>query len=477
MGSIRRAPILTTLLLLLVVALATVPCRAQRWTGSSGVGVEVTDRDGRPVEGAEVELTPAEGEPGVGPRAVMTDSRGRAAVRGLAAGEWVLTIRHPNTMAYVARLRVREGRKAKELSASQVKVGQSLETLRLSYFEESGSAPPVPREPPREERPAPRPAPESRPAPEPRPSPEPPAKPERPAPAPAPEPEVPAEGVTPPAGPPPAVEEPVPTPEPPSEPEMPVPTPEPEPAPEPMPEPQPEPTPVPEPAETRPEPVPAPPPQPQPQPAPEAAAPPPAPSPAPSEAQPPEPGPEPPRRAPLRSFQDGTCVECQPGEWAISATGSAAAGTGACPGDLEDRIDRAAGLLGSSRALGPWTGQVDAGEGGPSSVLGDQAYREYRTVLDPVMGPGASCQVVAVLLPAGARFGGFQYEVGEGGRWVQCLPGQNCPAGGGAWPANPILARTPAGAVVAGAYQNRSNALRRIRLTVYFSAPEGWSPR
>ena len=42
----------------------------------------------------------------------MTDASGRAAVRGLAEGEWVLTVRHPQTMAYVATLRVSEGQAA-----------------------------------------------------------------------------------------------------------------------------------------------------------------------------------------------------------------------------------------------------------------------------------------------------------------------------------------------------------------------------
>jgi hypothetical protein len=433
------------------------------------VGVRVEDEDGRAVDGAEVRLTFAEEEGGPGP--VVTSADGRAAVRGLAPGEWVLTVRHPDTMAFVATLMVRENRKPKEIAASLVKVGESLRALRIDYFEVSGPA----------DRPPPAPMPERQPEPpvepEPEPRPQPPAEsepavPSEPAAEAAPEPEGASEDA--PAGMP--EERPAPTAEPKPEELMP------EPVPEPMPEPAAEP-----PAEQAPEERPeasAPPAaeEPAPVPSPE-----PVPAPAPPAEREPEPAPRaepatserpaaPPRQVTLRSEEGGTCPECQPGEWAVSTQGMAAPEGTICPGDLEDRIRRAAGLLGASRALGPWAGPIDLA-GGASSVLGNEAYREFTSVLRSVLADDASCRALAVMLPSGARFVGFQYETADGDTWIRCLPGQDCPGPGEHWAANPFLVRTPAGMVVAGAFENAGAEPRPVRLTVFFSPPEGWKPR
>ncbi|MGD2114412.1 MAG: carboxypeptidase-like regulatory domain-containing protein [Acidobacteriota bacterium] len=438
-------------LLTLVVGAPAVVAQAPGWSGTSGVGVKVEDGDGRAVAGAEVRLTfSGEG----GPRPVFTDADGRAEVRGLAPGEWVLTVRHPETMAFVATLTVRENRKPKEIAASLVKVGKSLESLRIDYFEASGPALRPPPPPMQEEQPPRRAEPRPEPEPEPRAEQEPAPEPDEPAAAPPEEAPEEAPAVAP-------EERPVAPPE-----QEPEPRAEQGPAPEPTPE-----APA-EPAMERPETEqePAPPPQPEPIPEP------------PTAERAPEPMPEParpaapPRQVTLRSEEAGTCPECQPGEWALSTQGVAAPEGTICPGDLEDRIRRAAGLLGASRALGPWAGPIDLA-GGASSVLGGQAYREFTAALRPVLADDASCRALAVMLPSGARFEGFQYETADGDTWIRCLPGQECPGAGQRWAANPLLIRTPAGMVIAGAFENAGPEPLPVRLTVFFSPPEGWKPR
>jgi len=451
MGSIRRPSGITYLAIAALLFLA-VPGLAQSgretpamatprgWTGSAGVGVEVRDRDGHPLDGAQVQLVFSErgegGEAVQGPAVVRTDASGRASIRGLAPGEWVLTVRHPKTMAYVAMLQVREGRRPREINASQVKVGESLVSLRVKYFEASGPAEhPVPAMPRPEAAPAPKTAPAPRPEPTPQGEAAPPSRPTQPSQPMAPgssEMESPA-AKEPPAA---AAAPSAPTPEAAPAPSAPASQPAPEEAP-----------PEEMPAPTQPSPAPA----------------------TPSAAEAPAP-----RRTTLRSAGTGSCPECRPGEWSVTGEGTAAGGEGICPEDLEARIKRAAALLGSSRALGPWAGSIELA-GGAVSVLGNQAYGELTTLLRSVLADDAACRALAVLLPAGAAFSGFEMAAADGAEWTQCLPGEDCLGGG--WVGDPLLVRTPAGLVVAGAYRNAGTAPRRVRLTVYFTAPEGWAPR
>jgi len=451
MGSIRRlsgVTVLTIAVLLVFVAPGAsqrqrsappmeVERAAQGWSGAAGVGVEVRDRDGDPIEGAQVQLAFAESMDGDGgPAAVMTDASGRAAVRGLAEGEWVLTVRHPQTMAYVATLEVRKGKRPHETTASQVKVGDSLRPLRLKYFEASG-----PAERPMHTEPEGAPAQAAPPI-------EPAAPPRAHAPAAEPPAEQPEAAPTWDSG---AMSEPetaaAPEPEEPRvETEQP-PMAEPAPAGEPMPAPQPEPPPVSRPAAK---------PSVASQPAAESSA-------------------AAPRRSTLRSYEAGTCPECRPREWSVTAEGSAAPGSGTCPDDLEARIDRAAALLGSARALGPWTGPIELA-GGASSVLGSEAYGQFTQAIRDVLADDATCRVLAVMLPAGATFVGLEIAADDDGAWQLCLPGRECVAGSG-WIGDPWVVRTPAGPMVAGAYGNGGTQPRRVRLTVYFTAPEGWAPR
>ncbi|HUP42958.1 MAG TPA: carboxypeptidase-like regulatory domain-containing protein [Thermoanaerobaculia bacterium] len=395
---------------------------AQSWVGPAAVGLEVADRGGKPVAGAEVELLFGGTEEGGGPGMVLTDAEGRAALRGLAEGRWTLQVRHPSFMAFVADLEVRPGRRPRERSSALVKTGDSLESVRVRYFVVEGGG----------RRPAPVPAPRPVPPPEPR-RPEPVPAPV--APAPVPEPQPPA---------------PIPVPEP--EPQIPPPAPAPVPVPEPEPQLQP-PVPAPDPEPVPQPPSPPPTPEPEPVPVPEL----PAPEPA------PEPIPDPQPSRFLRSFRDGTCPECQPGEWVVTLEAAAGAAGEGCSERLEARISGLAlTLRADAGGLIPgYAGPLSAATGAPGL---DRAE-------------GDRCRVLPVHLPEGSRFVAFQFEAAAGGQWQRCLPAAPCPAGAGRWLANPWIEPEAAGILVAAAYENPSGGGEQpVRFTVFFVPPSRWNP-
>lgn len=175
-----------------------------------------------------------------------------------------------------------------------------------------------------------------------------------------------------------------------------------------------------------PEPQMAPPSAPAVAPAPEPAPPPPAavPSPAPA---PPTPQPDPVR---LRTHKDRTCIECPPGESAISTERTVPHGSGSCGGDIASRLQ--GGAI-----------PTDLPDG---------------------------CHVLRIALPAGARYTGYRYDLQDGGDVRDCLAGRDCSGGGGRWPADPVLVRGPNGTVVLAAFESgAADRERRAVLTVYFS--------
>jgi hypothetical protein len=87
------------------------------------------------------------------------------------------------------------------------------------------------------------------------------------------------------------------------------------------------------------------------------------------------------------------------------------------------------------------------------------------------------CQVLAVKLPRGAGFQGFQLEVEGPAGVLPCIPDQDCPGGVGRWSALPVVEDTPSGKVIGAAFVHAgATSAWRPRLTIYFLPPSGWNP-
>lgn len=389
----------TALLLAALVLPAT--AGAQDWRGPAAIEVQVEDARGRNLAGAEVLLVYLSPDGGGSLPSVLTDAAGKANVGGLAAGRWSAEIRHAGHMSYRAELSISADGKPATLSASHLMAPGATSTMKVK-FSRGRSAVAAPAAPaPAAIPPAPAVAKERAPAP---PAPVPSLVP-APAPATA---SAPAQDRPPVAAPAP-VAAPVAAPkEPPAKVSPPVAVAPPAPAAASAPAPAP---PVVEPPPATPAPLagaaapaapaPAPTPAPVMPPAPVAAAP-----VAPPPAAPAPPAPASPPTAPARAR---LCVECPPGEsaaWAEAAiAGAAPAG---CPADLQAKL-KAVELS----AVGALSSELAAA--------------------------GLGCRVLAVELPAGARFTGFRYEAQSATVVADCLPGRSCPAGDCRFPHEPVL--------------------------------------
>jgi hypothetical protein len=355
--------------LALLLLLAAPAAQAQLWSGPGAVEVQAEDQKGHNLAGAQVLLVYTALNPKDGPPAVETDSRGRANVGGLAEGTWHVEVSHAGFMTYMAEINVRKG-KPELVDATQFRVpGGGTSLMRVKISRGSATAPPARASAP------------------------PPASAPRPTPAPAPVEAPPA------ARPEPSRPEPV-RPEPVAPPAQPAPRPQVQPAPEP---PRPT-TPAPQPAApTPPAAVPAPPP-------------------------PAAPAVDAVR---VRTAKDRSCVECQPGETALSTERVIPPGGGPGCGDIAARLKG---------------GEV------PSGL-------------------SASCNVLRITLPAGARYTAYRYEVQDGNDYLDCATGQGCPNSTGRWPIDPVLIRNPQGTIILAPFESGpAERERRAVLTVYYTA-------
>lgn len=368
--------------LALLLLLAAPAAQAQLWKGPSAVEVRAEDQKGHDLAGAQVKVVYTSQMPNDGPPPVETDARGHANVSGLADGAWHVEVSHDGFMTYMVDIHVRQGGRPEIGDATQYRVpngGTSLMKVKITH----GTSAPAPSRAAAPVRPA-----------------TPPRAPVPAAPAPAPAPK--AEPQQAPVEAPPAAPAPQPAP-------PPVPQPRVEPTPEPTPPPTPTPAPV----------APTPAPAPVPTPAPPVAPPSATPAPAPESVR-------------LRTAEDRTCVECQPGESALSTERVIPAGGGAgCGADIAAKL-----------------------KGG--------------TVPD---GLPAGCSVLRIALPAGARYTAYRYEVQDGKDSLDCPTAQDCPNGAGRFPMDPVLLRNPQGTIVLAPFESGpAGRERRAVLTVYFTA-------
>ena len=133
----------------------------------------------------------------------------------------------------------------------------------------------------------------------------------------------------------------------------------------------------------------------------------------------------------VRAAKDRSCVECQPGETALSTERVIPSGGGPGCGDIAPRLKG---------------GEV------PSGLP-------------------AGCNVLRIALPAGARYTAYRYEVQDGKDYLDCpAGGQSCPNGTGRWPINPVLLRSPQGTIILAPFESGPvDRERRAVLTVYYT--------
>ncbi len=158
---------------------------------------------------------------------------------------------------------------------------------------------------------------------------------------------------------------------------------------------------------------------------------------------PPTPSPAPPAPVPapaappvdavrLRTPQDRTCFECKPGESALSTEKVIPPGGG--PGCTEDVAAR-----------------LRSGEA-PSGLP-------------------SGCRVLRLVLPAGAHYTGYRYEIQDKGEGLDCAAGKDCPQSTGRWPFEPVLVLDPKGTVVLALFESGpAERERRAVLSAYFTS-------
>ncbi len=475
--------------------MAALPLPAQPWAGPAGIEVRASSDSG-PLAGARVTLSFRDRALPQDPPPVATDADGRAAILGLAAGTWQVEIAHPDTMSYVAVVvLVADGKpevtasflEATATSIAGIKARFSRPRGPASPFllaaarpAPSGAAPAAPSQAPAESVAPPEPQATLPPATEPPLSPGEPATPVVAAPAvPATPPPVPGEAErkvavvaeTPEAPTPSPVVPPASPPIPPSPREVD------EPGPSAALEP-PQPTILPPPAPPIPEPLPVAPRPPEPAVAPaptpaEIAPVPPAPSPpAPPLSAPVVPSPSTP---PMRSYAARTCFECKPGEWAATAAAAAAPTGPDCATELLDGLAPAVRRLADADEieLASWAGSL----ADLTSIVLAATAAEVGAVLAAVAAASPTCAVAGVVLPVGARFSGFQYEVAGDSGLAGCLPDRECDGGAGRWLGPPRIERGPNATVVYGLFENLGSASATGYLTVFFAPPTAsWHP-
>ncbi len=87
--------------------------------------------------------------------------------------------------------------------------------------------------------------------------------------------------------------------------------------------------------------------------------------------------------------------------------------------------------------------------------------------------PGG-CTVVALTLPADARFVGYRYEAADGWGSGDCVADQPCAVGDAHWLGHPTIERG-ARTVIWGVFVNGSaERVRRARISAYFQPAAGW---
>jgi hypothetical protein len=180
----------------------------------------------------------------------------------------------------------------------------------------------------------------------------------------------------------------------------------------------------------------------------------------------------------VRSPELGNCPDCSPGEWAALAEESVGP---ASPSVADCALAGATAAVAAGRVAR----EIDAGAyaGSLAAALPQlsEAARAAFARLGPITTQASGCRLVAVVLPAGARFVRYRYEAQDDPGGVEsaspgeCAADQDCPIGEARWLGHASVVRSPQGTMVYGIFENRSPARpRRARMTAYFTPAPGW---
>lgn len=182
--------------------------------------------------------------------------------------------------------------------------------------------------------------------------------------------------------------------------------------------------------------------------------------------------------APARSAARTNCPECKPGESALAVDTIAA--PAATSGSCTPAIATAAGsaLRGSAAQL-PAESPAGVFVDGTGFGLGLPAASAaaLQAALAAVVPSSAACRLLAVTLPAGAKYLGYRYDASDTTGSGDCMRGQECPIKRCGFAEHAAIEHGANGSVVWVLFENRDvERARRAELVVYYRAASGATP-
>jgi hypothetical protein len=186
----------------------------------------------------------------------------------------------------------------------------------------------------------------------------------------------------------------------------------------------------------------------------------------------------------LGSYRDGSCPDCQAGEWASAASkvvGANATGSG-CSQDLVDASRTAMQALGNSinLELAGYLGPVLSQAGKDASQLVEPDLAQtLQGPLEPHLDGSSACQIVALVVPKAVRYTKTRYFAADRDSSRECAAGADCGIGSARWVTSAQVEKGYSATVVWALFENTATRReRRATLSVYFRPPNAnWKPR
>jgi hypothetical protein len=186
----------------------------------------------------------------------------------------------------------------------------------------------------------------------------------------------------------------------------------------------------------------------------------------------------------LGSYRDGTCPDCQTGEWATATSKVVGANlTGSrCDQELIDVTRSAMQGLGDSinLELAGYLGPVISATGNDAGQLVEQDLAEpIRGRLGPHLDGSSACQIVALVVPKVVRYTKTRYFAADHDGSRECAAGADCGIGSSRWATSAQVEKGHSATVVWALFENAAAGReRRATLSVYFRPPNArWKPR